>query len=87
MDNSFSLGVLHGLFYAITPSLPFLMVVKYYLMQGPKRSALVYGGVLLGQFMFLWMSFFGWKELIWFWFYLEPILMVLGWCAIGGSAI
>jgi len=87
MDNSFSLGVLHGLFYAITPSLPFLMVVKYYLMQGPKRSALVYGGVLLGQFIFLWMSFFGWKELIWFWFYLEPILMVLGWCAIGGSAI
>ena len=79
MDNSFSLGVLHGLFYAVTPSLPWFMALKHYIINGPTRGTLVYAGVLIGQLVFLWMGFFGWKELIWLWYYVEPILHIVGW--------
>jgi hypothetical protein len=82
MDNSFGLGVLHGFFYAVTPSLPWFMALKNYIFTGPTRGALVYAGVLIGQFIFLAMGFFGWKELLWLWYYVEPIFHAVGWAAV-----
>lgn len=82
MDNSVSLGALHGIFYAITPSVPWLMALKRYMKDGPQKGAVAFAGTLFGHLTLLWLSFCGWKEVVWLWFYFEPLLMVVGWIAI-----
>jgi len=82
MDNSFSLGALHGILYAVTPSVPWLMAFKRYITAGPQKGGLAFAGTLFGQITLLWLSFCGWKEVVWLWFYFEPLLMTIGWIGV-----
>lgn len=86
MDNSLSLGLLHGLLYGITPIAPWLVALKRYITEGQEKGLAAYAGTLFGQVAMLSLAFFGWKELVWFWFYIEPFLVVLGFMVVFNCA-
>ena len=78
MENSLGLGLLHGFLFGVTPTAPWFMALKRYLVDGEEKGYVTYAGVLFGQVALLALAFFGWKELVWLWFYLEPLLLVIG---------
>ena len=78
MQNSFSLGLLHGALYGITPITPWFIGLKRYVFEGQAKGLLTFGGLFLGQVCLLLIAFFGGTELLWLWYYLEPVLIICG---------
>lgn len=78
MHNSFSLGLLHGALYGITPMTPWFIGLKRYVFEGQIKGLLTFGGLFLGQVFLLLVAFFGGTELLWLWYYLEPVLIMCG---------
>jgi len=78
MQNSFSLGLLHGALYGITPITPWFIGLKRYVLNGQTKGLLTFAGLFLGQVLLLLLAFFGGTELLWLWYYLEPVLIVIG---------
>jgi hypothetical protein len=42
MENSISLGLLHGLVYGIVPAAPWFVALKRYLLEGKERGQLAF---------------------------------------------
>ena len=82
MQNSFSLGLLHGALYGITPLTPWFIGLKRYVFEGQAKGLLTFAGLFLGQVGLLLVAFFGGTELLWVWYYLEPVLMLCGMLAV-----
>jgi hypothetical protein len=82
MQNSFSLGLLHGALYGITPLTPWFIGLKRYVFEGQAKGLLTFAGLFLGQVGLLLVAFFGGTELLWIWYYLEPVLMLCGMLAV-----
>ena len=82
MQNSFSLGLLHGALYGITPLTPWFIGLKRYVFEGQAKGLLTFAGLFLGQVGLLLVAFFGGTELLWIWYYLEPVLMLFGMLAV-----
>jgi hypothetical protein len=82
MQNSFSLGLLHGALYGITPLTPWFIGLKRYVFEGQAKGLLTFAGLFLGQVGLLLVAFFGGTELLWIWYYLEPALMLCGMIAV-----
>lgn len=78
MDNSFSLGLLHGALYGITPVTPWFIVLKRYVFEGQTKGLLTFAGIFLAQVILLLTTFFGGTELLWLWYYLEPAFVTIG---------
>jgi hypothetical protein len=78
MHNSFSLGLLHGALYGITPITPWFIGLKRYVFEGQTKGLLTFAGLFLGQVLLLLVAFFGGTELLWLWYYLEPVLIMCG---------
>lgn len=86
MTTSITLGLLHGVLYGLTPTLALLVGTHYYRVYGPKRGRMAYAGVIIGQLLFFFLSFFGWKRLLWIWYYCEPVLVIVGFVGVLGVA-
>ena len=56
MQNSFSLGLLHGALYGITPITPWFIGLKRYVFEG-QAKALTFGGLFIGQVCLLLITF------------------------------
>lgn len=78
MHNSFSLGLLHGALYSITPITPWFIGLKRYVFEGQTKGLLTFAGLFLGQVILLLIAFFGGTELLWLWYYLEPVFIICG---------
>lgn len=78
MQNSFSLGLLHGALYGITPLTPWFIGLKRYVFEGQAKGLLTFAGIFLGQVSLLLVAFFGGTELLWIWYYLEPVFIMCG---------
>jgi hypothetical protein len=78
MDNSFNLGLVHGAFYGITPLTPWFLAIRHYVFAGQNKGLLTFAGIFLGQILLLFITFFGGTELLWLWYYLEPLFMSIG---------
>jgi hypothetical protein len=78
MHNSFSLGLLHGAIYGITPITPWFIGLKRYVFEGQTKGLLTFAGLFFGQLLLLLVAFFGGTELLWLWYYLEPVLIMCG---------
>ena len=59
MQNSFSLGLLHGALYGITPLTPWFIGLKRYVFEGQAKGLLTFAGLFLGQVGLLLVAFFG----------------------------
>ena len=60
MQNSFSLGLLHGALYGITPITPWFIGLKRYVLNGQTKGLLTFAGLFLGQVLLLLLAFFKW---------------------------
>ena len=78
MNNSFSLGLLHGALYGITPVTPWFIGLKRYVFEGQTKGLLTFAGLFIGQVILLLIAFFGGTELLWLWYYLEPVFIMCG---------
>lgn len=78
MSDSLSLGLLHGALYGITPIAPWFIAFKNFFFHGREKALAMYVGVLAGQLLLLTLTFTGCRELLWLWWYLEPLLVLLG---------
>lgn len=78
MQNSFNLGLLHGTLYGLTPLTPWFIGLQRYVTEGQTKGLLTFAGLFLGQVMLLVIAFFGGRELLWLWYYLEPLLVMFG---------
>jgi hypothetical protein len=78
MQNSFSLGLLHGALYGLTPLTPWFIGLKRYVLEGQAKGLLTFAGIFLGQVGLLLVAFFGGTELLWIWYYLEPVFILCG---------
>ena len=87
MENSISLGLLHGLVYGIVPVAPWFVALKRYLLEGKERGQLAVAGTIAGQVSLLALTFFGWSQVLWIWYYFEPALILLGTMAVGRCAL
>ena len=87
MENSISLGLLHGLVYGIVPAAPWFVALKRYLLEGKERGQLAVAGTIAGQVSLLALTFFGWNQVLWIWYYFEPALIILGTMAVGRCAL
>jgi threonine/homoserine/homoserine lactone efflux protein len=82
MQNSFSLGVLHGVLYGITPLTPWFLALKRYVFEGPTKGLLTFVGLCLGQFGLVVLAFFGNREVLMLWYFVEPVLVMCGVCVL-----
>ena len=57
MQNSFSLGLLHGALYGITPLTPWFIGLKRYVFEGQAKGLLTFAGLFLGQVGLLLVAF------------------------------
>lgn len=57
MENSISLGLLHGLVYGIVPAAPWFVALKRYLLEGKERGQLAVAGTIAGQVSLLALTF------------------------------
>lgn len=87
MQNSFTLGLLHGALYGITPITPWFIGLKRYVFEGQTKGLLTFAGLFLGQVLLLLVAFFGGTELLWLWYYLEPVLIICGLIAMGQAFV
>lgn len=78
MQNSFSLGLLHGALFGFTPLTPWFIGLKHYVCEGQTKGLLTFAGLFLGQVTLLLAALVGGKELLWVWYYLQPLLAVCG---------
>ena len=78
MENSFSLGLIHGALYGITPITPWFIGLKRYVLEGQTKGLITFGGIFLGQLLLLSLALFGGTELLWVWYYVEPALVIVG---------
>ena len=78
MENSISLGLIHGLVYGIVPVAPWFVALKRYLLEGKEKGQLAVAGTIVGQVSLLALTFFGWSQVLWVWYYFEPALIILG---------
>ncbi len=78
MQNSFSLGLLHGAMYGITPLTPWFIGFKRYVFEGQMKGLLTFAGLFVGQVSLVLLAFFGGTELLWLWYYVEPALIIFG---------
>ena len=78
MENSFSLGLIHGALYGITPITPWFIGLKRYVLEGQTKGLITFGGIFLGQLLLLSLALFGGTELLWIWYYVEPALVIVG---------
>jgi len=62
MQNSFSLGLLHGALYGITPLTPWFIGLKRYVFEGQAKGLLTFAGLFLGQVGLLLVAFFWWHR-------------------------
>ena len=53
MENSFSLGLIHGALYGITPITPWFIGLKRYVLEGQTKGLITFGGIFLGQLLLL----------------------------------
>ena len=49
MENSISLGLIHGLVYGIVPVAPWFVALKRYLLEGKEKGQLAVAGTVVGQ--------------------------------------
>lgn len=82
MENSISLGLIHGLVYGIVPVAPWFVALKRYLLEGKEKGQLAVAGTIAGQVTLLALTFFGWSQVLWVWYYFEPALIILGTMAV-----
>jgi hypothetical protein len=82
MENSLTLGLLHGLVYGIVPVAPWFVALKRYLLEGKEKGQLAVAGTIAGQVTLLTLTFFGWSQVLWVWYYFEPALIILGTLAV-----
>ena len=87
MENSISLGLLHGLVYGIVPVAPWFVALKRYLLEGKEKGQLAVAGTIAGQVTLLALTFFGWSKVLWVWYYFEPALIILGTMAVVRCAL
>lgn len=78
MHNSFSLGLIEGVLYGITPFTPWFVGLMVYVFQGHLKGVLVFGSIFIGQVLLVLLTFFGGPELLWLWYYMTPVLLPLG---------
>jgi len=52
MQNSFSLGLLHGALYGLTPLTPWFIGLKRYVLEGQAKGLLTFAGISLGKSAF-----------------------------------
>lgn len=57
MENSISLGLLHGLVYGIVPVAPWFVALKRYLLEGKEKGQLAVAGTIAGQVTLLALTF------------------------------
>ena len=57
MQNSFSLGLLHGALYGITPITPWFIGLKRYVFEGQAKGLLTFGGLFLAKYVFFLLLF------------------------------
>ena len=62
MQNSFSLGLLHGALYGITPLTPWFIGLKRYVFEGQAKGLLTFAGLFLGQVRSFTCRFFRWDR-------------------------
>ena len=53
MENSFSLGLIHGALYGITPITPWFIGLKRYVFEGQTKGLITFSGIFLGQLLLL----------------------------------
>jgi len=87
MENSISLGLIHGLVYGIVPVAPWFVALKRYLLEGKEKGQLAVAGTIVGQVSLLALTFFGWSQVLWVWYYFEPALIILGTMAVVRCAL
>jgi len=87
MENSISLGLIHGLVYGIVPVAPWFVALKRYLLEGKEKGQLAVAGTIVGQVSLLALTFFGWSQVLWIWYYFEPALIILGTMAVVRCAL
>ena len=78
MENSFSLGLIHGALYGITPITPWFIGLKRYVFEGQTKGLITFSGIFLGQLLLLSLALLGGSELLWLWYYVEPALVIVG---------
>lgn len=78
MHNSFSLGLFHGTLYGITPITPWFFGLYQFVFYGQNKGLLTFAGLYLGQVVLLLAAFFGGTQLLWVWYYLEPVFIAYG---------
>ena len=74
MENSISLGLIHGLVYGIVPVAPWFVALKRYLLEGKEKGQLAVAGTIVGQVSLLALTFFGWSQVLWVWYYFDCLL-------------
>jgi hypothetical protein len=80
MHNSFSLGLIEGVLYGLTPFTPWFVGLAVYVLRGHVKGVLVFGSIFIGQILLVLLTFFGGPELLWLWYYMTPVLLPLGFC-------
>jgi threonine/homoserine/homoserine lactone efflux protein len=78
MQHSFSLGLLHGVLYGITPLTAWFIALKRYVFQGPRKGVYTFIGICFGQVLLVLLAFGGNQKFLWLWYYTEPILVMCG---------
>jgi hypothetical protein len=82
MNDSFTLGLLHGVLYGITPVTPWFIALKRYVFEGPTKGLLTFVGLCFGQFGLVVLAFCGNHEVLVLWYFVEPVLILCGVCAL-----
>ena len=78
IHESFFMGIFHGILFSLPLSIPFLISLRYFLLQGLSFGFTSLFGVLFGQFVFFVILCSGIRPLILLWYSLEPILAFIG---------
>ena len=78
MENSFMLGIHHGLVFGIVPMAPWIIALKRYLYEGKQKGQIAVAGTIAGQVVFFALTYYGGTEVLQIWYLLEPALFVAG---------
>ena len=65
MENSFSLGLIHGALYGITPITPWFIGLIRYVCEGQTKGLITFSGIFLSQLLLLSLALLGGSELLW----------------------
>lgn len=76
--ENFFMGIFHGILFSLPLSIPFLISLRYFVLQGLSFGFISLFGVLFGQFVFFVILCSGIRPLILLWYSLEPILAFVG---------